>query len=182
MMQEPFEIVGTCSNSARQDDEHLSFYYDELRSIAGSILGFHLRTHTLQPTALAHEAYLRLVRSSEPLGNDRGSILRRASRIMRHVLVDYARRRNALKRKGHRIPTELDEITSIDAKRSFDLIDLNEMLESLEKIDPLMVQVVELRYFCGLTLSETGRSLGVSPRTVSRAWRFAQAWLQTQLQ
>lgn len=157
--------------------------YDELHGIAQKLMAGERRDHTLQPTALVHDAWVRLVGSSSDF-DDRRHFLRTAARAMRHVLVDHARARRADKRGGDRRPVELHEgLALFDvADLTIDLLALNEALETLGKDDPELLRIVELRYFAGLTFEETGEVLDLSPQQVFRSWGFARAWLRTELQ
>jgi RNA polymerase sigma-70 factor, ECF subfamily len=158
--------------------------YDELRRLATGYLSRERRAHTLQPTALVHEALARLMagRGAGALaGMDRGEYVAAVARAMRLVLVDHARRRGAQKRGGarHRVP--LDDSLALYEESASDLLALDEALERLAALDPELARMVELRFFGGLTEEETAREMGVSSRTVTRAWRFARVWLAREL-
>ncbi|MEM8885744.1 MAG: sigma-70 family RNA polymerase sigma factor [Planctomycetota bacterium] len=160
----------------------LSLLYEELHGIAERLMASERRDHTLQPTALVHDAWVRLVGGSSQF-EDRRHFLRTAARAMRRVLVDHARGKRADKRGGGRRPLELDEgLALFDvADLTIDLIALDEALEALGRNDAELLRVVELRYFAGLTFEETGEVLGLSPQQVHRAWGFARAWLRTEM-
>ncbi len=149
------------------------------RLMAGERVG-----HTLQTTALVHEAYLKLVAGREEDENregDRSRTLRTAATIMRHILVDHARARKALRRGGDRKRTTLDGAVAWYEENSGDFLSLHESLLRLQERDEQLASVVELRYFAGLTEIETADILGISPRTVQRAWRSAREWLYQDL-
>ena len=156
--------------------------YDELRRIARGYLQSERADHTLQPTALVHEAYLSLVDQTVTTWQNRAHFLGVASQVMRRILVDHARRQRAEKRGGawQKIEFEEKESTS-DSARSVNLIALDDALQDLAKFDLRQSQVVELRFFGGLTTEEVGEALDISPRTVKRDWRLARAWLHREL-
>ncbi|HMQ15372.1 MAG TPA: ECF-type sigma factor, partial [Phycisphaerae bacterium] len=139
--------------------------------------------HTLQATALVHEAYLRLVSQSDPRWEGRVHFFAVAARMLRRILVDYARGRNADKRGGGAARlTLVDGVEPGEAGHEpLDLLALDEALDELEGCDERQSRVVELRFFAGLDVDETAQALGVSPRTVKDDWRFAKAWLRTRL-
>lgn len=154
--------------------------YKELRRLAGSHLRRERKSHTLQPTALVHEAYLRLVDQKNPNWQNRSHFFGVASRLMRQILVDHARTRQAGKRTMRRV--SLEEAVSFHHERSRDLLALDSSLIALEKIDPRKCRAVELRYFGGLPMEEIARSLNVSAVTVRRDLRMAEAWLNREMQ
>jgi RNA polymerase sigma factor (TIGR02999 family) len=155
--------------------------YDELRRLAYRFLARQSPAHTLEPTALVHEAYLRLIRQRELHGMEVGHFFAVAARAMRSVLVDHARRRNRRKRGGEHDRVPLDDIVDLYQQRATDLIALDEALDRLAAIDADQAQVVEMRFFGGLTEEETAAALGVSPRTVGRIWRRSRAWLRKEM-
>jgi len=154
--------------------------YRELRQIAASYLRKERPGHTLQPTALVHEAYLRLVDHSSPNWQNRSHFYGVAARLMRQILVDHARRKGAAKRAGVQVP--LDQAVSFEPNRSRELIALDAGLTALEKIDPRKCKAVELYYFGGLSTEEIAQTLDVSAMTVRRDLRVAKAWLQHEMQ
>jgi len=154
--------------------------YRELRQIAASYLRKEREAETLQPTALVHEAYLRLVDQSHPSWQNRSHFYGIAARLMRQILVDHARRRQAGKRAGIKVP--LDRAVSFQRDRSRDLVALDAGLTALEKMDQRKCKAVELRYFGGLSMDEIARALGVSENTVRRDLRFAEVWLHQEMQ
>lgn len=162
-------------------DHLLSRVYEELRIIARSRLGREQAGHTLSPTDLVHEAFLKLVPVERIDWRDRAHFFAIASRAMRNVLVDHAERRRAVKRGGGAIAVTLDRVDRMVEQPLDELIALSEALERLERLDARQAQVVECRFFGGLSLDETAEALGVSTATVSRDWTFARAWLHREL-
>jgi RNA polymerase sigma-70 factor, ECF subfamily len=138
--------------------------------------------HTLQTTALIHEAYLRLVGQEEKHWKNRAHFFGVAAQAMRHILVDYARARNAAKRGGEARAVSLDETAVVTRERAAELVALDDALRGLAELAPRQSRVVELRYFGGLSVEETAEVLKVSAETVTRDWRMAKAWLLRELQ
>jgi len=161
-------------------DELLPLIYGELRRRAAAHLRRERRGHSFQPTALVHEAYLRLVEQKVPWQN-RAHFFGLASEMMRRILVDHARGRKRSKREGGWTRVELDEAVAISEQRDIDLVLLDQALQELSELDPRHGRIVELRFFGGLTLEETAEVLGVSPATVKRDWSLARAWLYRRL-
>jgi RNA polymerase sigma factor (TIGR02999 family) len=159
----------------------LPLIYAELRRRAASQLRRERHGHTLQPTALVHEAYLRLVGQGVAWKN-RAHFFGLASEMMRRILVDHARGRNREKRAGGWTRVELDEAVAISEQRDVDLVLLDQALAELTDLDPQHGRIVELRFFGGMTLEETAHVLGVSATTVKRDWSLARAWLYRRLQ
>lgn len=156
--------------------------YRELRALAGGIMKNERATHTLQPTALAHEAYVRLVDQDQVRGQDRRRFFGIAARLMRQILVDHARRRDAQKRGGGaRARTLIDVPETSGASSSVDLIALGDALDELARLDDRKCRVVELRFFANMNHEETAEALGCSPATVRADWRMAKTWLATRL-
>lgn len=150
--------------------------YPELRRQAQQLFRRERGNHTLQPTALVNEAWLRLAGSHAIDGADRGHLLAISARLMREILIDHARRRSAAKRDGgERITLTGLDVAQVD--EGIDLIGLDEALERLEQIDPVKARIVELRYFGGLSIEETGAAMAQSPATVKRHWQAARIWL-----
>ena len=162
-------------------DSVIPLVYDELRRLAHNRLRRERPGHTLNTTALVHEAYVKLVDVKEASFRDRAHFLAMASRAMRRILVDYARARNAAKRGGGAENVTLDEALKIPEDYAAAVSELDEALGRLEEFDPRQSQVIEHRYFGGLTLEETAEVLGVSLATVKRDLRFARAWLAKEL-
>jgi RNA polymerase sigma factor (TIGR02999 family) len=155
--------------------------YRELRRIASRSMNRQGSSHTLQTTALVHEAYIRLTGDSSRQWANRGHFFGVAAKAMRHFLVDYARAGAAAKRGGHCKPLALDDAFLIVEERMADVALLDEALTALEKLHPRQSQVVELRFFGGLNVEQTAETLHVSPETVARDWRAAKAWLHCEL-
>jgi len=157
--------------------------YDELRQLAAAKLAREPAGHTLQPTALVHEAYLRLV-EGDPVQqfNGRGHFFGAASEAMRRILVDVARRKKAGKRGGGRARLDLDDLAPAADGRADDLLALDEALTALATTDTQAAQLVQLRYFGGLSIKEAAAVLGVSPRTADSLWAYARAWLLDKLE
>jgi len=162
-------------------DELLPLVYDELHRLAVRYLRRERPDHTLQPTALVHEAYLKIINQNSTSWQDRTHFVGLAAHLMRQILVSHAVRRRAAKRGGNGYKLALDEAATPSAAREVDLIALDEALAGLAAIDPQKCRLVELRYFGGLTIEETAEALGLSPRTVKREWRSAKVWLYNQL-
>lgn len=159
--------------------ELLELVYDDLRRLAAAYMANERSDHTLQATALVHEAYMRLVDWKNVTWQNRAQFFAIAASIMRNVLIDHARARRANKRAGHKLI--LDDAISIPEQRPIDLIALDEAMQSLEKVDPRQAKIVELRFFGGLSIEETAFILNVSESTVRREWTFAKAWFQREL-
>jgi len=162
-------------------NELMPLVYDELHRLASRYLRRERADHTLQTTALVHEAYLKLVDQSDANLRNRVQFFSAAANVMRHVLVDYARRRKASKRGRDQPRLSLDKAVISSEESDVDLLDLNEALNKLASIDAQQGRVVELRVFGGCTVEETAEALGISPRTVKREWSMAKAWLHRQL-
>lgn len=155
--------------------------HDELHRLAAHYMASEPRGHLLQATALVNEAYLRLIDWKHIRWNDRAHFFGVAAQMMRRVLVDAARARERIKRGGGSIQVSLMEVKSRPARRSADLVALDEALIALEKLDSRQSRVVELRFFGGLSLEETAEALNVSVGTVRRDWSLARAWLFREL-
>jgi RNA polymerase sigma-70 factor, ECF subfamily len=154
--------------------------YDELRGLAARAMRGERPDHTLQPTALVHEAWLRLTRDTAPAVQSRDHFFALAAAAMRRVLIDHARRRRAAKR-GAPPPTPERAIDAEGSAEDDYLAGLGEALEELERTEPRLVRLVELRFFAGFTVEETAALLGVSARTVKRDWSFARGWLHRRI-
>src|SRR5687767_1037818 len=155
----------------------LSVIYDELRKLAANYLRRERPDHTLQPTALVHEAYLRLVDQTRVNWQNRAHFFGVAAQIMRRLLVDHARKHNAEKRGQDFQKLSLDENVDRAVERSEELIALDDALKALAAFDPHKARMIELRYFGGLSIEETADVMGTTPTTIKRQWRFAKAWL-----
>ena len=156
--------------------------YEDLRRLAHRHMGGQRPDHTLQTTALVHEAYLRLADQTNPNWQTRAHFFAVAARAMRHILVDYAKRYRSQKRGGGGVKIELDEAALVSPEESKEIIDLHEALESLATLDARKAKVVELKYFGGLNYDEIAEVLKISPVTVRRDWEFAKVWLYAELQ
>ena len=153
----------------------------ELRRLARSQLRNERTNHTLQTTALAHEAYLRLVALEHRDWRDRTHFFGVASGIMRRILIDHARKHRAARRGGGATHLQIEDADVPAAERSFELIALDDALARLGALDPRQERIVELRFFAGLSVEESAAVLGISPRTVKREWAVARAWLRAEL-
>lgn len=163
------------------EDALLGLVYNELRHIAANYMRRERPGHTLQPTALVHEAYLQLVDQTRVNWQSRAHFFGVASRLMRRILVDHARSHKAEKRGGAVQKLSLDEAVGVSQKKDVALDALDDALTTLAEIDPRQSRIVELRFFGGLTVEETAEVLGASTATVEREWRMAKAWLYHQL-
>jgi RNA polymerase sigma factor (TIGR02999 family) len=159
----------------------LPLVYDELRRLARMRLSKTPPGQTLQPTALVHEAYIRLLGDTDPGWEGRGHFFGAAARAMRDILVDQARRKGSVKRGGDRQRKDLEDVTPQVEPPSEDILALEEALKRLEADDPRKGEIVNLRYFAGLTTEETAAALNLSVGTIKREWRFIKHWLYTQL-
>ena len=158
--------------------ELLPLVYDELRKLAAARMAAERADHTLQPTALVHEAYLRLVGGSpHQEWNGRGHFFAAAAEAMRRILINRARDRGRLKRDGGRQRVDLDGLADPFAAPADDLLDFDDALERLATSYPQAAELVKLRFFAGLTLPEAAAAIGLPPRTADRQWAFARAWL-----
>jgi RNA polymerase sigma-70 factor (ECF subfamily) len=162
-------------------DRLLPLVYDELRRLAGAYFRRERGEHTLQATALVHEAYLRLVDQREPI-ESRGHFMALAATQMRRVLLDYARRHDAGRRGGGARRVELQDTIALGGPATVDIIALDDALEKLAALDAAQARLVELRFFGGLSVDETAGLLGVSTATVKRSWSSARAFLRREMQ
>ncbi len=162
-------------------DQLVPLVQDELRRMARRYMGREHPGHTLQATALVNEVYLRLIDVNQVRGQNRGQFFALAAQVMRRILVDFARARGSAKRGGGAQKVSLDDALIVSSQRSQDLVALDGALEALARVDPRKSQVVELRFFGGLTNEETAEVLRVSPDTVKRDWRLAKLWLLREL-
>jgi RNA polymerase sigma factor (TIGR02999 family) len=162
-------------------DKLMPFVYDELRRLARNYMGNQRPGHTLQTTALVNEAYLRLIDSSQVRWQNRTHFFAISAQLMRRVLVDFARAKKATKRGGNEQKVTFDEGLPVFSEKESDLIALDEALNELETMDKRQSQIVEMRYFGGMTEKEIGEALEISTRTVRRDWTVARAWLFSKL-
>jgi RNA polymerase sigma factor (TIGR02999 family) len=158
-------------------DQLLPLVNDELRRLARNYLRRESPGHTLQPTALVNEAYLRLIDQRQVQWQNRAHFFGIAAQLMRRILVDHARRHAYAKRGGGALQVSFDEGMAVTEAKAVELLAVNEALEKLTKLDARKGRIVELRFFGGLTLDETAEMLGISSPTVQREWRAAKAWL-----
>jgi RNA polymerase sigma factor (TIGR02999 family) len=163
---------------AEARDELVGLVYAPLRAIAERHLQRERGGHTLQPTALVNELYLRLVDQRSVEWNDRTHFFAVAAQVMRRILVDHARRRNSDKRGGGLVPLTIGAALEVAAAENFDVIALDAALENLANVFPQQARIVELRFYGGLTIDETASALAISAATVSREWTMARAWLR----
>ena len=175
-------LLGELRNGNDQAREDLvTLVYPELRRIAGKYLRRERDDHTLRPTGVVHEAYIRLFGAEQTIWQNRAHFFAAVAREMRHLLVEYARARNAKKRVDGHVRISLSDVSQAADSRGEDLVALDEALSRLEQIDPRVGRVVELRYFTGLSERETAEALKISISTLKRDWNFAKAWLFDQL-
>ena len=163
-------------------DDLLPLVYNELRQIASHYLQRERAGHTLQSTALVHEAYVRLVGPNVPQWQDRAHFFGVAARVMRQILVEYARSHQAAKRGGGICKVTIDEgIEAVPKPVDLDILMLDDALKGLAALDEQQSRIVELRFFAGLSIEDTSQVLGISPATVSREWTSARAWLHREV-
>ncbi len=162
-------------------DRLMPIVYDELRRQAARYLKHERQGHTLQTTALVHEAYVRLIDQAGVRWQNRAHFFGIAAEMMRRILVDHARRRRAAKRGGDSLKVTLDEAINASAEPNLDLIAVDGALTKLASLDQQQARVVELRFFGGLSVDETAEVLGISERTVKRDWSVAKAWIRREL-
>jgi len=177
------EMLREWSSGKREAlDRLLPLVYAELHAQAARYLRRERADHTLQTTALIHEAYLKLIDQRNVHWQSRAHFFAIAAQVMRRILVDYARSKHREKRGGADVKTSLDEATMIAAEgRGVDLIALDSALTKLAQMDEQKAKIVELRYFSGLSVIETAMVLGVTPKTIERNWTMAKAWLHREL-
>jgi RNA polymerase sigma factor (TIGR02999 family) len=162
-------------------DELIPLLYHELKRIAAAQLRHERPGHTLQVTALVHEAYLHLVDQRQVTWQSRAHFCGVAAHVMRRILLDYAKGRARGKRGGDARRTSLDEALVVSHDRAFELVEIDEALQHLETFDQRQAKVVEMRFFGGLSVEETAEALGVSQPTVKREWAMARAWLHREI-
>lgn len=186
MEHEPSSKVSLLLQEWREGDRKaldtlLPLVYKELRRLAHARLRNERPGHTLQSAALVNEAYLRLIGLDAPQWESRTHFFAIAARLMREVLVDYARRHRAGKRGGGACKVSLEDATGVSRRQDVDVVALDDALEALAKIDARQSQVVELRFFAGLSLQEISAALQIAPATVQRDWTAARAWLHREM-
>jgi RNA polymerase sigma-70 factor (ECF subfamily) len=181
----PRDVTGLLvrwSNGDRAALEELTpLVYDELRRLARAYLRHERQGHTLESTALVHEAYMRLVDQRDVQWHSRNQFFAIAASLIRRILVDHARARLAAKRGGSSVKLSLDEAMAVAEKKDLDLISLNDALKTLAETDQQQARIVELRYFAGLTIEETAEVINISPATVKRDWLVAKAFLKREM-
>ncbi len=181
------EVTRILSDLAQGDAQAagqlLPLVYDELRKLAATHLANEQPGQTLQPTALVHEAYLRLVGGANPeQWNSRGHFFAAAAVAIRRILIDNARRKRSLKCGGGLVRQELDDVSPTLPEPREDLLALDEALHKLAAVQPQAAELVQLLYFAGVTIPEAARTLDISPRTAGRLWSYARAWLRREME
>jgi RNA polymerase sigma factor (TIGR02999 family) len=180
--QQVTRLLMDWSNGDRDALERLTpLVYGELKRLAARYLRRERVGHTLQSTALVHEAFLRLIDQRNVRWQNRAHFFGVAAQMIRRILVDHARARQTAKRGSDAPKLSLDEAIALPEKKEIDIISLDDALGALAKIDPQQARIVELRFFTGLTVEETAEVLGISPATVKRDWVTAKAWLYRDL-
>ncbi|MDQ5845930.1 MAG: sigma-70 family RNA polymerase sigma factor [Acidobacteriota bacterium] len=174
-------LIGWGKGDKQALDQLVPIVYDELRRQAARYLRHERVGHTLQTTALIHEAYLRLIDQKNVEWQNRAQFFGIAAQLMRRILVDHARTRKRAKRGGSDIRVSLGDADAFVKAQELDVVALNEALERLEQIDEQQSKIVELRFFSGLTVEETASVLNISPATVKRDWSMAKAWLHREI-
>lgn len=167
-------------------NELVPLVYADLRRIAGYLFNGERKNHTLGPTIIVHEAFMKLRQSSTSIEcQDGHHFLAIYARAMRHILIDYSRKKNAGKRYGEEVPlddVQMHELYLLCGERRADLLALDEAMTRLAQINPRLASVVNLRFFCGLDNSQVGKALKISANTVIRDWRFAESWLRHEIE
>lgn len=178
-------ILRSVSASRNEATEQLlPAVYDQLRRLAAGKLASESSGHTLQPTALVHEAYIKLLSSIEDSWENRAHFFGAAAEAMRRILIDHARSKKRIKRGGSSKPVSLDDVDEpelVSSEKAEELIELDAALKKLEALDPIKAQLVKIRYFAGLTMPQAAEILSISQRTAERHWTFARVWLQEEI-
>lgn len=174
-------LVEVAKGNRAAQDQLVPLVYGELKRLARAYMRRERDDHTLQTTALVHEAYLKLVRNQAPDWQGRSHFFGIAAQLMRQILIDHARGRLRRKRSGAAVVLPLNEALTFSPEHSEELVRLDEALERLSKLDARQSQIVELRFFGGLSVEDTAKYLGVSPKTVKRDWAVAKVWLHREL-
>ena len=182
MSEVPQVIEAIQHGDPKAAEELLPLVYGELRKLAAAKMANEAAGNTLQPTALVHEAYLRLAGQDRADWRNRAQFIAIAGQLMRRILVDHARKHYAAKRVGSLVTLKegLNDGRP-ESVASEEILAVDQALESLSRLDPRQVRIIELRYFCGLSTEETAEAIGISERSVAREWALAKAWLRTQL-
>ena len=183
-MNDVTQILAAMSGENREAtmERLIPLVYDELRALARAQLRHERPDHSLQATALVHEAYLRLLGSDRPSWNDQSHFFRAAAEAMRRILIEHARKRGRIKRGGKRVRVELSSVDLASEQDLDEILALDDAFQRLEEQDSKAADVVRLRFFAGLSVEETAKALDLSERTVKREWAFARAWLYDALQ
>ncbi|HKR60729.1 MAG TPA: sigma-70 family RNA polymerase sigma factor [Pyrinomonadaceae bacterium] len=180
--QEVTQLLVAWGNGDRAArDELMPLVYDELRRLAHRYMGRERPDHTLQTSALVNEAFIRLIDQKDVRWQNRAHFFGIAAQMMRRILVDHARKRGFAKRGGDQHAVPLEEVMIVSPQRAAEVVALDDALNSLAELDPRKSQIIELRFFGGLSIEETAEVLGVSPGTVMRDWTFARAWLRREI-
>jgi len=174
-------LVAWGDGDAAALDELMPLVYEELRRLAQQYMSRERADHTLQTSALVNEAYLRLIDQKDVHWQNRAHFFGIAAQMMRRILVDYARQRRYAKRGGDARQVPLDEAMIVSEERTAEVVALDDALKSLAEIDPRKSQIVEMRFFGGLSIEETAEVLKVSPGTIMREWTLAKAWLRREM-
>jgi len=174
-------IEAVSAGEASATEDLLPVIYDDLRRIALSKLSREVASHTLQPTALVHEAYMRLVGSNSDSWENRAHFFGAAAEAMRRILIDHARKKKRLKRGGGAKRMEFHEHMAIEQTEAEELLALDEALQELELLDKEKAELVKLKFFAGMSLKEAASILSIPPRTADRYWAYARAWLRRQI-
>ena len=185
-MTQPLPEVSDLLLAWRNGDQQalaqlMPLVYDELRRLAAAYLRRERPGHTLQTTALVHEAYLRLVDQTRADWQNRAQFFGVAAQLMRRILVDHARTQHAAKRGSGALKLSLNEVVGRTKEKAAEVVALDDALAELARLDPQQSRIVELRYFAGLSIAETAEVLSISPATLKREWNMAKAWLYNQL-
>lgn len=175
------KLIAWSNGDEAARDALIPAVYQELRRMADYYLRGENAGHSLQPTALVHEAYLRLIDQTKVEWQNRAHFFGVAAQMMRRILVDHAKTKHRVKRGGTAPKVSLDETVNLSSERAAELVALDDALKVLDELDERKSRIVELRYFGGLTVDETAQVLGVSDKTVMRDWNLAKAWLYQQL-
>src|SRR5215813_4392229 len=175
------QLIAWSKGDAAALDKLIPAVYQELRSMAARHLSREAAGHSLQPTALVHEAYLRLIDQTKVEWQNRAHFFGVAAQMMRRILIDHAKAKHRVKRGGTAVKVMLDESVNFTHERASELLALDDALQSLARMDERKSRIVELRYFGGLTVEETAQVLGISDKTVMRDWNLAKAWLYREL-
>lgn len=176
------QIVNDMVAGNREASQQLfALLYDDFRKLAGMYMKRERAGHTLQPTALVHEAYLKLIDQTRVEWHGRTHFFAVGAQAMRRILVDHARRRNRLRHGGGRYRLCLTEGLALSPQRDEDLLAVDEALQKLTKVDPRQATIVELRFFGGLSVEEVAEAMGLSKRTIEKEWTMVRAWLRSEL-